>query len=224
MKHRLPASARELWQWILEAQAGSSAEVEFNLKSFNAWVEKQRGKPHDVKTVKSAAKRLVDCGAFKDLKCDGFKWNWKRWIVMPINLIVNPIKRRKSSLGMEEIPDLEVSNPQFADNDALTTTTNLDEDLTTKVEACARAGIDYQQKEASFLRSFTLEQVKKAIAYFLFKRKDIDYPEGWFRASLEGNYADQYLVSQERNQYSTSGLFGLIKSVTGKKEVQHGAI
>ncbi len=219
VKHRLPASARELWQWILETQAGTSAEVEFNLKSFNAWVEKQRGKPHDVKTVKSAAQRLVDCGAFKDLKCDGFKWNWKRWIIMPIEEIVKRIKRRKNSVDTGENPNSDAPNPQSADEEVITTTTfsqggRDDEDLKQKLDLCHEAGIEYQSKEAGFLRTFSLEQIKKAIAYFLFKRNDIDYPEGWFRKCLEDNYAERYLESLERNQHFGSGLFGFTRPVT----------
>lgn len=167
LKHKLPASVRALWQWLLEEKQEGKSELEFDLKDFNKWVEKKRGYPFDVKTLKYARDRLMNSEVV--CYCKEFTWSVWRWALRPINLLVDPVVKplRRSSYDCGETPDKDASNPHSADGDVLTTTTDLDENLATKVEACEQAGIRYMGRSRDFLRSFTWEQVTKAIAFFL---------------------------------------------------------
>lgn len=214
LEHGITPSAKLLWQWLVSRS--EVPEQEPDLAEFNAWVEKHRGKGYHRDTIKKAFKALIDCKAIEVLK--PFTWRIWRIKVRPINLIVNPPRPLKKSHNCDSVRDSDASNPQSADEEVITTTTfsqnNQDEDFKQKLYLCHEAGIEYQFKEAGFLKTFSLEQIKKAIAYFLFKRNNVDYPEGWFRKCLEDNYAERYLESVEHNQHFGSGLFGFTRPVT----------
>ena len=199
VKHKFPASVMFLWQWILGTQVGNNPEVEFNLKTFNAWVEQQRGKPLDVKTLKSAARRLLGSEAFKELKCDGFKWNWKRWIMMPLNPPNRPvIRQRKSSAGGGEVDNLPPSNPQSVDEKGIAAAASHQVCVSQSevLETCEQAGIPFRPEEAGNLLKNSIEQVQKAIAHFQKRggHDKIENPQGWLIECLRRRWweGDEY--------------------------------
>jgi hypothetical protein len=209
VQNRLTPTARELWQWLLDEIPEGSSEI-IDLRDFNKWVKKTRGFPHDPKTVKSAAKQLRDAGVLT-----AYVW---RWTLKSINLLLFPISRptKKKSALAPQIPDLDPSNPESPVDEAITTTTVLEDsetdDFTQKLDACKKAGIYYEPKDAKFLRSFSLQEVLKAILYFLFNRDGVRKPEGWFKVCLEDNWAaKEEERHQHRLQWSTQGLFDAIR-------------
>ncbi len=215
VQNRLTPTARELWQWLLDEMPEGSSEI-IDLRDFNKWVKKTRGFPHDPKTVKSAAKQLRDAGVLiHDKSYTAYVW---RWTLKSINLLLFPISRptKKKSALAPQIPDLDPSNPESPVDEAITTTTVLEDsetdDFTQKLDACKKAGIYYEPKDAKFLRSFSLQEVLKAILYFLFNRDGVRKPEGWFKVCLEDNWAaKEEQRHQHRLQWSTQGLFDAIR-------------
>jgi hypothetical protein len=215
VQNRLTPTARELWQWLLDEIPEGSSEI-IDLRDFNKWVKKTRGFPHDPKTVKSAAKQLRDAGVLiHDKSYTAYVW---RWTLKSINLLLFPISRptKKKSALAPQIPDLDPSNPESPVDEAITTTTVLEDsetdDFTQKLDACKKAGIYYEPKDAKFLRSFSLQEVLKAILYFLFNRDGVRKPEGWFKVCLEDNWAaKEEQRHQHRLQWSTQGLFDAIR-------------
>jgi hypothetical protein len=215
VQNRLTPTARELWQWLLDEIPEGSSEI-IDLRDFNKWVKKTRGFPHDPKTVKSAAKQLRDAGVLiHDKSYTAYVW---RWTLKSINLLLFPISRptKKKSALAPQIPDLDPSNPESPVDEAITTTTVLEDsetdDFTQKLDACKKAGIYYEPKDAKFLRSFSLQEVLKAILYFLFNRDGVRKPEGWFKVCLEDNWAaKEEERHQHRLQWSTQSLFNAIR-------------
>ena len=215
VQNRLTPTARELWQWLLDEIPEGSSEI-IDLRDFNKWVKKTRGFPHDPKTVKSAAKQLRDPGVLIHPKIyTAYVW---RWTLKSINLLLFPISRptKKKSALAPQIPDLDPSNPESPVDEAITTTTVFEDsetdDFTQKLDACKKAGIYYEPKDAKFLRSFSLQEVLKAILYFLFNRDGVRKPEGWFKVCLEDNWAaKEEERHQHRLQWSTQGLFDAIR-------------
>jgi|GEM_PF-3164381 hypothetical protein len=214
VQNRLTPTARELWQWLLDEMPEGSSEI-IDLRDFNKWVEKTRGTPHDPKTVKSAAKKLIDTGVLIQAKSfTAYVW---RWTLRPINLLVYPISRptKKKSVCEPQIPGLDLSNQESVVDEDITTTTVLEDsearEFEQKLEACKKAGIYYEPKDAKFLRDFSLHEVLKAILYFLFNREGVRKPEGWFKVSLEDNWAEKEEARQQlRIQWSTESLFEAI--------------
>ena len=219
VQNRLTPTARELWQWLLDEMPEGSNEI-IDLREFNQWVEKTRGFPHDPKTIKSAAKQLRDAGVLIHTKSyTAYVW---RSTMKSINLLLSPISRptKKKSASEPQIPDLDPSNPQSVEKEHITTTTVLEDtetgDFEQKLEACRKAGIYYEPKDATFLRSFSLQEVLKAILYFLFNRDGVRKPEGWFKVCLEDNWATKEEERQQlRVQWTTQGLFEAIRHCNG---------
>lgn len=215
VQNRLTPTARELWQWLLDEIPEGSSEI-IDLRDFNKWVDKTRGFPHDPKTVKSAAKQLREAGVLLHPKSyTAYVW---RWTLRSINLLLPPISRptKKNSACTPQIPDLDPSNPESPVDEAITTTTVLEasetDEFTQKLDACKKAGIYYEPKDAKFLCNFSLQEVLKAILYFLFNRDGVRKPEGWFKICLEDNWAaKEEERHQHRLQWSTQGLFDAIR-------------
>jgi hypothetical protein len=215
VQNRLTPTARELWQWLLDEIPESSNEI-IDFRDFNKWVKRTRGFPHDPKTVKSAIQQLIDKGVLTKAKSyTAYVW---KCTLQPIRVLMPPPFRQpqKKSTSQLEIPNLDPSNPLSVQDQFITTTTVLEdsesEELQQKLEACQKAGIYYHPKDANFLRNFSLQEVLKAILYFLFNRDGVRKPEGWFRICLEDNWAEKEEERhQERIQWSTEGLFEAIR-------------
>lgn len=215
VQNRLTPTARELWQWLLDEMPEGSKEI-IDLRDFNKWVKRTRGFPHDRKTVKSAAQQLLDKGVLTQAKSyTAYVWKWR---LEPIRVLMPPPFRQpqKKSNFQLEIPNLDASNPQSLKDEYLTTTTDLEDaesgEFEQKLQACQKAGIYYYPKDAQFLHGFSLQEVLKAIIYFLFNRDGVRHPEGWFKVCLEDNWAGK---EEERHQlrvlWSTEGLFEAIR-------------
>jgi hypothetical protein len=216
VQNRLTPTARELWQWLLDELPSGSNEI-IDLREFNKWVNRTRGFPHDPKTVKSAAKQLRDKGVLTHAKSyTAYVW---KCTLQSIRVLMPPVSlpQQKNSAFQLLVPGLEASNPQSVVNQVLTTTTGLLDDsraldLEEKLEACRTAGIYYHPKDANFLRNFSLQEVLKAIVYFLFNRDTVRKPEGWFRVCLEDNWAGKEDERHQlREQWSAQGLFEAIR-------------
>jgi len=125
-------------------------------------------------------------------------------------------KPQQKSNFQSEIPNLDPSNPQSLKDEYLTTTTDLEDaqagEFEQKLQACQKAGIYYYAKDAQFLHGFSLQEVLKAIIYFLFNRDGVRHPEGWFKVCLEDNWAGKEKERHQlRVQWSAEGLFEAIR-------------
>jgi len=229
VQNRLTPTARELWQWLLDEMPEGSHEI-IDLRDFNKWVKRTRGFPHDPKTVKSAAQQLRDKGVLTNAKSyTAYVW---KWTLQPIYVLIPPPFRspQKKSVSQLQIPNSDPSNIESVGNQDITTTTFLgssessledspSEEFEQKLEACRTAGIYYQPKDATFLCNFSLQNVLKAILYFLSNRESVYKPEGWFKVCLEDNWADLEKERQQlRLQWSTGGLFEAIHYCNKKIE------
>jgi hypothetical protein len=173
VQNRLTPTARELWQWLLDEMPEGSNEI-IDLRDFNKWVKKTRGTPHDPKTVKSAAKQLVDAGVVIHTKSyTAYVW---RWTLKSINLLLPPISRptKKKSALPPQIPDLDPSNDESLET-GINSSRNLDLPAgnTDEILAeCEAAGIPFVKAERPRVLGFPLHQVKMALAYFRYRYPD----------------------------------------------------
>jgi hypothetical protein len=182
----------ELWQWVVE-KICSQGEVEFDLKAFNRYVKKRRGIPYDPKTLKLAAKKLHEVGAIEDIGLDGrgrnkFKWNWRRWIVKPIDSLIDPPKpklkpRRECSPQQNANSEKNAPTPQSVDDEVKSSSSSfndansfakkpideLPENADEILAECEAAGIPFVKAECPKVLEFPLHQVKMALAYFLYR-------------------------------------------------------
>lgn len=67
IEHDLSKSAVALWQWLMRRERPDeiSGRLPTDLREFNEWVAKLRGKPYSKTTVKRAVAVLENAGAIK---------------------------------------------------------------------------------------------------------------------------------------------------------------
>ena len=192
VQNRLTPTARELWQWLLDEMSEGGFEI-IDLRDFNKWVERTRGVPHDPKTVKSAAQKLLDTGVLTHAKSfTAYVWKWR---LQPIDVLIPPKfrKPKKKSDTDPQIPDSDPSNAETSEtglNSSSSISSNAQSPTsqvangetnahgaTFKVAneilaECEAAGIPFVKSERPKVLEFPLHQVKLAIAYFLFRFPD----------------------------------------------------
>ncbi|HEY9605218.1 MAG TPA: hypothetical protein V6C85_26670 [Allocoleopsis sp.] len=192
---KLTPTARELWAWLKEEIDEGRTEI-VDLRDFQKLVVKERGKPHDFRVIQKAVERLIEAGILRN--CRKFTNFVHKWTLRPINRLLYPvISKPKISQSRSQIPNLQPSNDsnstqggQAAAAEILLRklpeqlTGNLEQNL----ELCAKAGINFEPKDAGkILGTCDSDDVKEAIA--LFQRRGghhkIKNPEGFIRWALE---------------------------------------
>lgn len=195
LAHSLTPSAKLLWQWLVKE--GEGLEIETDLQTeFNNWVYKQRGKPYDPKTLKSAIAQLGNCAVINVVR----KYSWKIYKIFlrPLDWI-NPKKNIRSS---EQNSTLRTSKPDEA-KDGLNNNNNTyisDEQIQNAEEVltvCETNGIVFNPIKSPEILDYTIEEVNLAIECFIaagghevnrFGRRKIRNPQGWLLECLRNAY------------------------------------
>jgi hypothetical protein len=199
VERKIRGCARELWQWVI--QRLGHGEVEFDLKKFNRWIELRRGKPYDPKTLKDAVIKLHESGLIQDmgLEPDGsnrYKWNWRRWLVKPIEVFNKPVPKSPSgnSPKPEQNPEKDPSNPQYKkDSFIQQQQLSLDPLYPQRILAlCKTYGLRFQIDGNAFKEvvTYTENQIGLALEYVrnVGTRKQIETREGYFIEALRGGW------------------------------------
>lgn len=200
---RLTPTAIKLYQWLLTEMQEGWTEI-IDLRDFQRLVRKERGKPHDFRVIQTAIERLADAGILKTCKrYSNFLW---KWTIKPINRLLYPlIPKPKISQSRSQIPNLQDSNEGNAFDKviaAAATVSNRTQPVDLlgdeRVTLCEEAGIKYTNP--SFLRSFSLEKVRGAIALFYARGghaidsdglPEIVNPRGFVRDALSKGWVDE---------------------------------
>lgn len=76
LEYELPPAAVNLWQWLLRHE--SQLELrEIDLRDFNLWLGKKRGKPYHRETIKTAIKKLLEIGVVVGRKLGEYWYLWE---------------------------------------------------------------------------------------------------------------------------------------------------
>lgn len=102
LKNKLPTAAKLLWEWLIE-NGKVGRESEPDLKDFNKWIEKSRGRGYCNKTLKKAFNKLVECRVVNLLK--KYTWNIVKITTRPLEYL----KARKKVRKRDLISKLEAS-------------------------------------------------------------------------------------------------------------------
>ena len=106
LKFGLSGSAKLLASWITRKTDGKTInEIEINLKDFNKWVAKKRGKEYDRKTLKYAIAKIFDNTRGWICEFKKISWFYFKVVVKPISFL-----NEKKSPEVGESP-----NPQNVD-------------------------------------------------------------------------------------------------------------
>ncbi len=100
----LTPSAQLLYRWLNRRTKGyQPEEVELDLKKFNNWVAKKRGRPFDPKTLKLAIAQLLEKTQGLIVSLRQVSWYYYRLLIKPITFL-NEKKSQKSESIPKDTP------------------------------------------------------------------------------------------------------------------------
>jgi hypothetical protein len=186
-----------MWEYLIE-EGYSGAEI-IDLRDFNKWVAKHRGRAYDRRTIKAAAERLEEMGVLQKEK--SFTTFVKKWVVKPLGALMKPILRQgKGKKGKRcnlrsTDATLEASKGSNGCQEIVTTTADLinqlPEEVVGKIEInlnlCEEVGIFYDPSDVPEILFEDPEDVRKAIGYYkeYSEKKPVKNPPGFLRKCLE---------------------------------------
>lgn len=183
---KIPPAAYHLWQWLLRL-GDELDELEPDLREFNEWVEKERGRGYCRDTLKNSLALLAEIGVVKL----GKKYHWHTWNAMCVPLdYLKP--KAKNSRKRDRFRGFDPRKAQVVDR----AVEQQQHDLIENVKArLLDAGIRFQHKYLKRICKFGLEKVEKAIALFHHRggRDNIHNPPGWLTWCLREEWWEDQL-------------------------------
>ncbi len=89
----LRPSTQLLYRWIHRRTKGHTVEeIEIDLRDFNKWVGKKRGRPYDRKTLKTAIAQLIERTEGLIVQQKEITWFYRKLIVKPITFLASEKK------------------------------------------------------------------------------------------------------------------------------------
>ncbi len=191
LKNKIPRAAQLLWEWFIKT-GKVNIETEPDLKDFNNWIKKNRGKGYCRNTLKSAFNTLVENRVVNLIK--KYTWHIVKIVTRPLEYLKPKRKLQKrnifDSLGRSNTSKyddvvLQQQHSLIVDNKLLFSKYGIHfNDTSKKVLNRPRKEIllsivCYQISD----RTITIQGNKKVV-----ERGKIRNPEGWIRKCLDGRY------------------------------------
>ena len=109
-RFQLRPSTGQLWRWInRKIKSDTSTELEIDLKQFNTWIAKHRGRGYDPKTLKEALNQLLEQTERLFIELKKVTWYYYKIIVRPLSFVAE-----KKSPESGKFPDVTDSKPPFS--------------------------------------------------------------------------------------------------------------
>lgn len=178
----LRPSAERLLRWLLRrAKLSDISEIEIDLKKFNRWIEKIRGRGFDRKTLREAIVQLDEktMGMITIIK-DYNPWI-KKILVKPLNFVL-----RENSQNGDNIPKLPTEKPMFDAAHKERLLKQQQQDISKIEGILSKLGMKYTPDALVKLWRMagkSVEQVKKGVELMLHshstQEQPIKKPHGW---------------------------------------------
>ncbi len=192
-KFNLRPSTGQLWRWInRKIKSDTSTELEIDLKQFNHWIAKHRGKGYDRKTLKDSINQLFDLtdGLFVELK--KITWYYYKIIVRPLSFL-----SEKNNPELGTTPKLTEPKPLYPGESP-------DEKLQQQQQNITKVDNLFRQINMRFdrdalnriwkLAGKSLDRIKQAIELLLYRNSStqISNPHGFIIESLKHGWQDGF--------------------------------
>ncbi|WP_088243839.1 hypothetical protein [Calothrix rhizosoleniae] len=195
LENQITPSAKLMWQWLLrEGKIGT--ELEPDLKEFNKWVCKYRGKPYCRPQVKAAFNQLVECRVIQLVKT--FTWHLVRIVTRTIADLFpkkNCRHQHKSYAEQPSNPEI-IKEEEYNSNNSSYTDSEKQEILL----ECATNGIFFNPKQDTDLFNYPRGEITHALDYYSCllprSKKRILNPPGWLLNCLKFEYWEQIGMSE----------------------------
>ncbi len=192
-RFNLRPSTGKLWRWInRKIKSDTSTELEIDLKQFNKWIAKDRGKGYDRKTLKDSINQLFELtdGLFIELK--KITWYYYKIIVRPLFFVTekksteeeqSPKPRELKARYPGESPDHKLQQQQ----QNITKVDNLFRQINMRFDRDALNRIWRMAGKS-------LDRIKQAIELLLYRNSttQISNPHGFIIESLKHGWQDGF--------------------------------
>lgn len=181
LENQIPPAAKLLWQWLILQEIG--VETEPDLDEFNEWVKRHRGKGYCRLTLKNALSKLIDCRVVNLVK--QYTWRIVKIITRPLDWLLP----KKNLQNRNQIYASPTSNPQSVETEVNSSSISSDGENSKEeiLEICNEAGINFNPNKPAKIFSYSLEDIKQAIAMFHLRggHEKTFNPQGWLITCLE---------------------------------------
>lgn len=200
LKNQIPRAAQLMWEWLIK-KGQVNIEVEPDLKDFNIWIKKHRGKEYCSKTLKSAFNKLEETRVVNVVK--RYTWNIVKIVTRPLEYL----KPRRKVQKRDIISNLDRSKGKFTDD------VSLQQQHTRIVDnqiLFSKYGIHFDDTEKEVLNRPKNEILLSIVCYQIadtskvvqanhttITRGKIKNPEGWVRTCLRRRYWDKPRTYQQ---------------------------
>ncbi len=185
-ENKLCPCARALWQWLLKHK-----DDEPDLKEFNKYVSKHRGKPYCRPHLKAAFNQLIECRVIRLVKT--FTWHLVRIVTRTIaDLFPKKNCRHQHKSYAEQPSNQEIAKKNKTEAYNNTKYSYTDTEKREILLECGKEGIFFNPKKESDLFKYSREDITHALLFYRGldqrSKKYIYNPPGWFLVCLEYKY------------------------------------
>jgi hypothetical protein len=224
----LRPSSSLLLRWILRrAKLNQVDEIEIDLRTFNAWIAKNRGREFDRKTLKEAIAQLDEKTKGHVLITKSYTWGIHKILVRPLFMVL-----QQDSQKEEGTPKSATGNPMFdADHKKLARELLL-QNISKLDTLFQKLGMKYTQDALMRiwrLAGKNLSEVKNAVQYMLTchakkleqsqglnnEPQGITTPRGWLHECLKYGWHhsdDEVILPYLEGEY----VYSFVDSLMGK--------
>ncbi len=194
LQNQIPRFAQLLWEWLIK-KGEVDKETEPDLKDFNNWIGKHRGRKYCRNTLKSAFNKLVECRVVNLVK--RYTWHIVKIVTRPIEYLKPKRKLQKQNI----FDNLDSSKGKFYNDVSLQQQQKL---IINNKLLFSQYGINFNQDELEVLKrpknevllAITCYQIRdRGVVTCLNQRRitrgKIKNPEGWIRNCLRKRLWDE---------------------------------
>ena len=191
LKNQIPRAAQLMWEWLIK-KGQVNIETEPDLKDFNKWISRHRGKPYCRNTIKSAFNCLVETRVVNLVK--KYTWHVVKILTRPLEYLKPKRKLQKRNI----FDSLDRSNgTNFVD-------VSLQQQHTRIVDnqiLFSKYGIHFDATEKEVLNRPRKEVLLSIVCYQIadekvitqcnkkvVTREEVKNPPGWVRTCLRRRY------------------------------------
>ncbi len=157
-------SSERLLRWLLRrAKPNQVVEIEIDLRVFNKFIKRDRGRPYDRKTIKEALTQLDEKTQGLILITKSYTWAIKKVIVRPLAVVL----QTKSQTGDKSLK-LNRGNPMFSEERKKRAKELLLQNISRLDSFLKQLGMNYDHESLMRIWKFSgknMSEIKNAVEY-----------------------------------------------------------
>ncbi|MBW4535509.1 MAG: hypothetical protein KME09_16355 [Pleurocapsa minor HA4230-MV1] len=182
-------------RWILRrAKPNEVGEIEIDLRIFNAWVAKNRGRPFDPKTIREAIAQL-------DEKSQGLVLITKSYTPWIKKILVRPLENVLQNNAQEQgkYPKLKTSKPVYSDASKEKLNRLLQHNISKLADLLSKIGLIYNHcslKRIWAIAGQKFDEIERGIELMLYQNSikpgSITNPQAWLISCLKNRWFESF--------------------------------